>query len=121
MKLGLPFSHPLLEGYVVLKTLLYFSLVHTHMFLSPHCSSVEVYFPLPYIYRVVGLFSHENKAFMGSHNMLPIPVITLIAFPCTCSSFNSSFMNTEEQNGIRHSTKNYIHAFLSVLSVPHSL
>lgn len=61
----------------------------------------------------------ENKAFMGSYNMLSIPVITLIAFPCTCSSFNSTFMNTEEQNATRYSStkKKYINAFLSVLSI----
>lgn len=62
--------------------------------------------------------AHENKAFMGFYSMLSIPVITFIAFPCTCSSFNPSLMNTEEQNGTHYSSKKtYITAFLSVLSI----
>lgn len=35
-------------------------------------------------------------AFMDSYKMLSISVINLTAFPGTCSSVNSSFMNTEE-------------------------
>lgn len=44
-------------------------------------------------------------AFMDPYKMLSIPVINFGAFPCTCSSVNSSYMNTKQWNGTHYSSK----------------